>query len=75
MGFSTMQIDKGTVGFNYPEAELVSTSDNALFQYLGEKIKPITVGREYHNAPIRWELSDDGRLIAFYNDMFAEFEV
>lgn len=69
MGFSTHAVQPDNI-----IAELESTSDPALFKYLGREIRVLTVGREY-KTEIDWQLSDHGHLIGFYNQMFADFKL
>ena len=74
MGFSTIRIEP-TIWLKDLIAELTATSDLKLVDYLGEKIRVYTVGREYAKTPVIWSKSDDGKVFAEYGGMFAEFKL
>ncbi len=69
MSFST----KNILAPDNIRAELVSTDDKYLVDYLGSKIPVLIVGREYKNDNVTWKKTDDGRLFAEYSGKFAEF--
>lgn len=49
-------------------AQLIETSDDKLAGWIGDEMRPITAGREYHGAPVFYKNTNNKTILARYID-------